>query len=266
MIAGKIKQESSSMKFNQTITVPLRRLSQQGLDLIFPPQPLWPGSKGQMSAPIKFIDKPQCAACGFPFPYDLGAEALCGNCSAKRPRYDRARAAFVYDAMSRQPILSLKHGGKTHGISTFARQLKRAGRELLPDADKLIPVPLHPQRLRQRRFNQAALLARALSRQINIPLDVDSLMRIKPTASQGGKTASARRSNMQAAFQVAQKRRGHIEGKNFILIDDVMTTGATVEACAGVLKRSGAARVDVLTLARVIKDHAQDGEKLHTIL
>jgi len=260
MIAGKIKQEFSSIEFNQTMTDRLRRISEQGLDLIFPPQPLWLGPKGQMNVSIKFIDAPQCAACGFPFPYDLGAEALCGNCTAKLPRYDRARAAFVYDTISRQPILSLKHGGKTHGISIFARQLKRAGRELFLGADKLVPVPLHPQKLRQRRFNQAALLAQALSREINIPVDVASLMRIKPTASQGGKSASARRRNMQAAFHIHNKRRKNIEGKNLIIIDDVMTTGATVEACAGVLKRSGAARVDVLTLARVIKDHAQDGK------
>lgn len=244
----------------------LRRVSGHGLDLIFPPQPLWPRRNRDKAAAINFIDKPQCAACGFPFPYDLGADALCGNCSAKPPRYDRARAAFIYDSISRQPILSLKHGGKTHGLSVFAQQLKRAGRELFTDSECLIPVPLHPERLRKRRFNQAALLARALSRRVNIPVDTQSLRRVKATASQGGKTASARRRNMQGAFHIAEKRHGNIKGKRLILIDDVMTTGATAEACAGVLKRCGAARVDVLTLARVVKDHAQEGAQLHTIL
>jgi ComF family protein len=248
------------------IGAPLRRLTGQGLDLVFPPQPLWPLSDNGIDSGVHFIDSPQCAVCGFPFPYDLGANVLCGNCTVKQPQFDRARAAFIYDKISRQPILSLKHGGQTHGLIVFAQQLKRAGRELFTDADGLIPVPLHPRRLRKRRFNQAALLARALSKAVDIDFDANCLERVKATSSQGGKTASARRRNMQGAFRVNAAQRENIKNKHLILIDDVLTTGATAEACAGVLKRAGAARVDVLTLARVVKDHAQDGLVIDTIL
>lgn len=265
-MAQKIKAEILKLLPLSASRQPLRRLTAQSLDIIFPPQPLWPDLKDNLRRKINFIDNPQCAACGLPFQYDLGEDALCGNCTVKRPGYDRARAAFIYDDMSRQPILSLKHGGKTHGLTVFAQQLKRAGRELFIDADKLIPVPLHPQRLKARRFNQAALLAKALSPKVNIPFDANSLARIKATTTQGGKTASGRRRNMQGAFQVPQAYLGAVKDKNIILIDDVMTTGATVEACASVLKRAGAARVDVLTLARSVKDLSQDDAIIDTIL
>ena len=239
------------------------RFLQKSLDVVFPPQPLWIKRGGGAMGALTLIDDPQCAICGFPFPYDLGAGALCGNCSANVPAFDRARAAFIYNHHSRQPILSLKHGGQTHGLPVFAQQLSRAGRSLFEGADYLVPVPLHPRRLRERRFNQAALLARALSRIKNIPMDTQSLIRVKSTESQGGKTASGRRRNMQGAFALAQGRKSAMEGRNIILIDDVLTTGATVQACARVLKRAGAARVDVLTLARVVKDETgQDDDFL----
>ena len=230
------------------------RAVNSGLDIIFPPQPLWMRLKANTQTALQMIDEPQCKICGFPFPYDLGADALCGNCMAKTPAYDHARAAFIYDAFSRGPILSFKHGGQTHGLSVFARQLKRAGRHLLTDADVIIPVPLHPKRLRKRRFNQAALLGRALMRLTAVSQDTRSLLRIKPTDSQDGKTASGRQRNMQGAFHVAEGREQFISGKNIILVDDVLTTGATVEACARTLRRAGAKRVDVLTLARVIRE------------
>ena len=258
----------------------LRRYARAGLDLVFPPQPLWAAhnvfahnvfapnvfAERRETPRLSLIDDPQCACCGFPFPYDLGADVLCGNCTASPPIYDRARAAFIYDAHSRAPILSLKHGGQTHGLPVFARQLARAGRSLFDGADVLIPVPLHAQRLRDRRFNQAALLARTLSRLKNIPFDAASLQRIKATASQGGKTVSGRRRNMQGAFKVDTDRWVHIKGQNIILIDDVLTTGATVQACARALKRVGAARVDVLTLARVVKEQSPDEALADTIM
>lgn len=266
-MSKKIKQE---MKLHRPVLwsgVDLQRRSysflQKGLDVVFPPQPLWVRRGGDMQGTLTLIDDPQCAICGFPFPYDLGVGVLCGNCSANEPVYDRARAAFIYNQHSRQPILSLKHGGQTHGLPVFAQQLSRAGRTLFEGAHYLVPVPLHPRRLRERRFNQAALLARALSRIKNIPMNTHSLGRVKPTDSQGGKTASGRRRNMQGAFAVAEGRKEGIKNCNIILIDDVLTTGATVQACARVLKGAGASRVDVLTLARVVKDErAQDDSGL----
>ena len=152
-IGKKIKPEIN----RGAVTHYLKRYKQAGLDVVFPPQPLW-AAHGRGLPRLTLIDDPQCATCGFPFPYDLGDGAVCGNCTARPPDYNRARAAFIYDAHSRQPILSLKHGGQTHGLSVFAHQLARAGRDLFDGADVLIPVPLHPKRLRARRFNQAALL------------------------------------------------------------------------------------------------------------
>ncbi|MEP6343931.1 MAG: ComF family protein [Maricaulaceae bacterium] len=243
------------------VTIPpqIRRAVNRGLDIVFPPQPLWMRLKADHQTSLHMIDDPQCDICGFPFPYDLGDGALCGNCVAARPAYDHARAAFVYDAFSRGPILSFKHGGQTHGLQVFARQLKRAGRHFLQDTDVIIPVPLHPYRLRKRRFNQAALLGRALSRIISVPQESRSLLRVKQTDSQDGKSASGRRRNMQGAFSVPEVRQELVSGQNIVLIDDVLTTGATVEACARTLKRAGAARVDVLTLARVIREETAGG-------
>lgn len=242
-----------------TISPQIGRAVNRGLDIVFPPQPLWMRLKADHQTSLHMIDDPQCDICGFPFPYDLGEGALCGNCVAARPAYDHARAAFVYDAFSRGPILSFKHGGQTHGLQVFARQLARAGRRFLKDADIIIPVPLHPRRLRKRRFNQAALLGRALSRISFIPQDSQSLLRVKQTDSQDGKSASGRRRNMQGAFRAPEARAELVLGRNIVLIDDVLTTGATVEACARTLKRAGAARVDVLTLARVIREETANG-------
>ena len=118
------------------------RIVSRGLDIVFPPQPLWIKLKADHQTALQMIDDPQCNICGFPFPYDLGKGALCGNCSVTPPDYDYARAAFIYDAFSRGPILSFKHGGHTQGLRVFARQLARAGRHFLPDTDVIIPVPL----------------------------------------------------------------------------------------------------------------------------
>ena len=262
-IGKKIKRENKGASIKAaSIGRYFKHYRQLGLDVVFPPQPLWVApslrAQGHERASLNLIDDPQCACCGFPFPYDLGDEALCGNCMARPPAYDRARAAFIYDAHSRQPILSFKHGGQTHGLSVFAHQLARAGRDLFDGADLLIPVPLHPKRLRSRRFNQAALLARALSRVTSIALDANSLQRVKATDSQGGKTAAGRRRNMQGAFKVRPQGERDVKDLNIILIDDVLTTGATIEACTRALKRAGAARVDVLTLARVVKELSPD--------
>ena len=250
----KIKREIVERGLQAVRAPQFGRAVNAGLDIIFPPQPLWMRLKTNHQSSLHMIDDPQCGICGFPFPYDLGTGALCGNCSAGSPAYDHARAAFIYDDFSRGPILSFKHGGHTHGLRVFARQLQRAGRQFLGDTDLIIPVPLHPRRLRKRRFNQAALLGRALSRLSSIPQDSQTLLRVKPTDSQDGKSASGRRRNMQGAFAVPEARREILSGKNVILVDDVLTTGATAEACARTLKRAGAARVVVLSLARVIRE------------
>lgn len=202
---------------------------------------------------VTFLDAPWCEACGFPFEYAVQSGALCGRCSVKRPAYDHARAAMAYDDGSRALILSFKHGGRTEGLLSFAAQMRRAGREILQDADYLMPVPLHPSRLVKRRYNQAALLARALSKMTAARYDPDALQRIKRTDSQGHLNARQRAQNVRQAFKVRPSVRAKIKGAHIVLIDDVLTTGATLESCARTLKRAGAARVDGLCLARVAK-------------
>jgi len=225
------------------------------VDTLLPPQELLgldadPIAR-RMWADVTFLDAPWCDACGFPFEYDVPGTSLCARCSVRRPAYDRARAAMAYDDGSRALILSFKHGGRTEGLQSFAAQMRRAGRDMLQDADLLIPVPLHSSRLIRRRYNQAALLARALAKITPAHFAPDSLFRHRPTQSQGAFNARARAANVRGAFSVRQPEK--IKGQNIILIDDVLTTGATLESCARTLKKAGAARVDGLCLARVAK-------------
>ena len=225
------------------------------IDTVLPPQELLgleadPIAK-RMWADVTFLDAPWCEACGLPFEYAVQGGSLCARCAVKRPRLDCARAAMAYDDGSRALILSFKHGGRTEGLASFAAQMRRAGRDVLAEADWLIPVPLHPSRLIKRRYNQAALLARALAKITPAAFAPDVLFRTKRTQSQGGFNARARVQNVKGAFSVKQEER--IKGRRLVLIDDVYTTGATLDSCARVLKRAGAARVDAICLARVAK-------------
>ncbi len=203
---------------------------------------------------VSFITPPACALCGFPFEYDAGIEALCGNCSARRPAFDRARAVFRYDDGSRRLLLSFKHGDRTEAAKPFGRWLARAGAELMGDDFIIAPVPLHPKRLHARRYNQAALLAGALADAWKTgQLMPDLLRRSRDTRPQGHLSPGQRRRNVQGAFEVDPRYRKLIAGRRIVLIDDVMTTGATVETISRVLKRAGAGAVDILVLARVLK-------------
>ncbi len=157
-----------------------------------------------------------------------------------------------YENASKGVILALKHADRLDLAPGFARWLERTGRELVAEADVIVPVPLHRGRLWSRRYNQAAELARALCRLSDKVFAPALLVRTRSTASQGEMpSASARRRNVSGAFSVPAAGRSLIEGRNVLIIDDVLTTGATVDACARVLKRAGAARVCVLALARV---------------
>ncbi len=243
----------------------LTALSRGAIDVILPRQPLFrPGrydaglvpdrgedASGASWADVSFLDEPCCYRCGFPFAFDEGPKTLCGRCTARPLTLHQIRAAFAYDAASRGLVLRFKHGGETEGLSMFAGQMQRAGRNLLSAADLLVPVPLHASRLIKRRYNQSALLAAALSARCGVPLETNGLLRRRKTESQGGKTSAGRRRNVQGAFDVSQKV--DFGARHIILIDDVMTTGATLEACARCLKRAGARKVDGLVLARVVK-------------
>lgn len=202
---------------------------------------------------ITFLGDPLCACCGLPFEYDLGDGIFCGTCIRKPPAFSRARAVMTYDEHSRHMILGFKHADKTELAKMFARWMVRAGDELVAECDMILPVPLHPFRLIKRRFNQSALLAKAMADISGKPAHMLILKRHKATASQGGLNAAGRRKNMVGAFNIANSRQPMIENRKILLVDDVLTTGATIEACARTLIRAGARQVDVITLSRVVR-------------
>jgi ComF family protein len=170
---------------------------------------------------------------------------------ARPPRFQRARAACLYDDASRDLILKLKHADRPDLGPLFARWLARAGTDVLAEADLLVPVPLHRRRLFVRRYNQAAEIARPLARLCRRPYLPDALIRQRPTSIQGGKSGRGRRLNVKGAFVVPKWRRARLKDARIVLIDDVLTTGATAEACAKALLAAGAASVDLLVVARV---------------
>lgn len=232
-------------------------------DAILPPRCLATGEivdrQGQLSATawsaINFITAPLCAQCGQPFQFGLGedAEFTCGACLADPPEYNRARAVFQYDAASREMILAFKHGDRMEGAQAFAAWMARAGADLLLDAGVIVPVPLHRKRLFRRRFNQSAVLALALARLGGVAISVDALVRTRHTPSMGGLSRDARLRNLRGAIAVRPGREAILSGRKVLLIDDVLTTGATARACARALRRAGALQVDVLSLARVVR-------------
>jgi ComF family protein len=237
-------------------------LREKALDLLLPPSCLgcqapvdrhgtlcagcWQG--------LHFLAAPHCALCGFPFSFDPGPDARCAACMARAPAFDRARAVLAYDERSRPLVTRLKYGDRLEGVDVYAGWMAREGAGLLADADLVLPVPLHPLRLLARRFNQAALMAQAVARLSGVPHRPELLRRIKRTPPQVGLSAAGRRQNVAHAFALARGGTRALNGAAVLLIDDVMTTGATVDACAKVLKRGGARRVDVLTLARVVAE------------
>ena len=226
-----------------------------GLDMVFPPQSIdgQPTLAGGLSAAawsrIHWLDGPVCDGCGVPFDYEIGVR--CAACLARPRAFDRARAACLYDETSREPILKLKHADRTDLAPLFARWLSRAARDLLAQADAVAPVPLHPARLLSRRYNQAAEIARPLARWAGVAYLPDALVRRRATGTQGGKSGSGRRRNVAGAFEVPPRRAAQVAGKRILLVDDVLTTGATAEGCARALKSAGALRVDVAVVARV---------------
>ena len=200
-----------------------------------------------------FIAPPHCARCGDPFSADVGESALCGSCLARPPRYRRARAVVAYDQRSRRLVLPLKHGDRTDMARAYGRWMARSGAEMFGDADLVAPVPLHWRRLLTRRYNQSALLARAVAREAGRVLVPDLLSRVRWTGSQAGLRARERRRNVRRAFAVTPRWMARVKGAGVVLVDDVLTTGATVDACTRVLLAAGARHVDILTLARVVR-------------
>ncbi|MBX9802608.1 MAG: ComF family protein [Caulobacteraceae bacterium] len=202
---------------------------------------------------VAFLEDPVCDGCGAGFEMDGGpfAAARCAACLAQPYAFARARAACVYDEASRGLILKFKHGDHQPFAPLFARWIARSAAPLLDEADAVAPVPLHRFRLLSRRFNQAAEIARPLAREADLDFLPDALVRTTHTTTQGGKSARGRRLNVKKAFAVSEAGRRQIKGRRILLVDDVLTTGATAEACARALVEAGARAVDLAVVARV---------------
>ncbi len=226
------------------------------VDLILPPRALdggaaqSPGMSAEAWSRIAFIEAPVCDGCGAPFEIDLGDGVRCPACLARPRVFSRARAACLYDEASRDLVLKLKHADRTDLAPLLSSWIGRAALDLIDEADAVVPVPLHPWRLLRRRYNQAAELARPLARRFALAYLPGALRRRRP-GGQAGKSAVGRRRSVAGVFEVPVRRRARIEGRRILLIDDVMTTGATAEACARALLRAGARAVDVAVIAKV---------------
>lgn len=233
----------------------------RGVDVVLPPRCVLSGEpvdvQGMVSPQawgmLNFIAPPFCACCGVPFAYSMADGSLCTACLEDKPLFETARSVFVYDDVSRKMILGFKHGDKTFAVRAFVPWMSRAGAQMLAQADLLVPVPLHPSRLLRRRYNQAALMAQALACEADLCCIPDALVRVRATVSQGHMGGADRFRNVKGAFSVHSGRARDVVGKKIVLVDDVLTSGATVSECTRALLKGGAISVHVLTLARVVR-------------
>lgn len=232
------------------------------LDLVYPPSCLVcrkaVAAHGALCAAcwqdIAFIERPFCERLGTPFERDLGQSGLISpEAAANPPVFRRARAVARYDSEKARSLTHrLKYHDRLELAGPMGRWMVRAGAELLAEADLLIPIPLHRLRLFVRRFNQSAALARIVSRESGVPVETLALQRVKATTPQVGLSRAQRAANLSGAFRVDPERAGLIAGRNVVLVDDVLTTGATANAAARALLKSGAAQVDLLVFARAV--------------
>jgi ComF family protein len=243
----------------------LEAIARAALDVVLPPRCLscaesvdrqgtlctrcWSG--------LTFLAPPWCACCGEPFEGVVGTDpsddTICARCAGSSPPYARARSALSYDDGSRGMIVGFKHADQTYAASAFGGWLVRAGADMLTPGVIVAPVPLHRWKLFSRRYNQAALLAKDVGRRAGLPVLQGLLVRHRRTTPQGAYGRAGRQRNIRGAFHVRPALVERVRGRPVVLIDDVLTTGATVAECARVLLRAGAGRVDVLTVARVIR-------------
>ena len=240
----------------------LARVGRTLADLIWPPRSLLSSARvdrlgtlePELWQALAFLHGPGCQRCGIPLPEATSPDIICPACLVAPPVYERARAALVYDDLSRPMVLDLKHGGRKDGLPAFANWMAEAA-PFAAEADQIVPVPLHWSRLWQRGYNQSAWLAHAFATRVGRRFNPDLVSRKRATPSQNGLSATGRKRNVQGAF-VAQAA---IKDQSIILVDDVMTTGATLQACTRALLRAGAAHVSCVTLARVVRSAKLDG-------
>jgi ComF family protein len=239
----------------------LRSFSQNLLELLLPPH--CPTCDIQVEiqgtfcpacfGALNFITEPLCRSCGLPFASTAhaGTSRTCLTCTTTPPPWREARAALLYNDGARNLVLPLKHADRQENAAFLATHMVRAGRPLLADANLLVPVPLHRWRLFRRGFNQAALLTQAIARHTHTPTCLDGLRRIRPTGVLGSLSAAQRARELHGAIAVRPGRAARIKGARIVLIDDVMTSGATASACANALLEAGAAHIDVVVASRV---------------
>lgn len=252
------------------LTARLRRAGGGLLDVLLPPRCL--GCEAEVAQQgtlcpscfggLSVITAPFCTRCGVPFAHaaQAGTEAeTCPRCRNRPPAFRQARAALRYDEGAKRLILPFKHGDRTHLALPLARQMARAGAGLLARAELVVPVPAHWRRLIGRRYDQAALLAQAVGRIAGRQVVPDLLRRTRRTPPLGQKGAAERAATVDGAFAMGRHGRQLVTGRQVLLVDDVMTSGATAEACAQVLLAAGAAAVDVLAVARVPDPRLRDG-------
>ena len=238
----------------------VRAALRAGLDIVLPT--LCPSCRAPLGGGIglcascwsklSLIEPPYCARLGIPFTYDPGPGLLSMEAIANPPAYDRARAAVRYDDIARKLVHSFKYSDRLDLAPMMGQWMARAGRELLAEADALLPVPLHWRRLWARRFNQSAALARAISDIAGVQVLHGAIKRVRATPQQVGLSKAERADNVQGAFRVPPEEKAQVAGRRLVLIDDVLTSGATADTCARALLRAGAAHVDVLVFARVV--------------
>lgn len=202
---------------------------------------------------VRFIERPWCERLGTPFPYDLGPGTLSAAAIADPPVFDRARSAVHYDGPVPDLVQAFKYADRTDLAPMLAGWMTRAGADLIADADLVTAVPLHRWRLFHRRFNQAGLLAAEIARRAGKPYRPGVIARVRPTRQQVGLSREGRDENVRGAFRVPPRAKAEVKGRRVLLIDDVFTTGATLDAATKPLRRAGAVAVDVLTLARVVQ-------------
>lgn len=200
---------------------------------------------------LTFLGEPCCGRCGLPFEYESGAGAECGACLAEPPFFDRLRAAVAYGDVARNVALKLKYSGRPAVAETMGHFMQRHLTNEDPAAI-LVPVPLHRWRIWKRGYNQSALIARALARRSGLRLELDLLRRVKPTPPLKGMARRERALTVRGAFAMNEAARAAVRGRTILLVDDVYTSGATANACARLLKRSGADRVNIICWARVV--------------
>ena len=202
---------------------------------------------------VTMLRKPACEICFYPFQNDEFEGTFCPSCIKKRPKYKKARSVFAYDNLIKNVIANFKYKDSTSNAKFFSDLMVKSCKDIIKDVDIIIPVPMHPKRLRKRKFNQASILAKGIAKKTTKKLIHEVLKRKVNTRPQVGLVAKERLKNVKGAFFINKRYLKEIRGKNILLVDDVMTTGATLENCAKVLLENKVKNVYVSTIARTVK-------------